>query len=560
MYKKQFELDLISFIKKNNYDISPNIVYSDFEDYHYQTSIGFSLKKKYPEFKLDNLVSFLEETNHYEKVSLTGNGFISLKFKLEHKDIINTNHKKVLVDYCGVNVAKQMHIGHIRSMFIGDFIVRLHDNNNDKVVIHNHIGDWGNQFGFLLNYIKKNGLEYNLTNKKLTQYYKEAYALNNSDPEFAAESAQVAFNLQNGKDSDLYNLWKNLVSISMLEADKTFKEFNLKIDLSDTQGESFYAPFCKDILNNLLEKGIATKDDDGSVLVFFDKKSPLVLQKSNGNFLYALYDLAAIKWRVEHVNPDKILYVVDKRQSLHFEQVFDVAKKAGFVGAKTELSHIGFGTILGADKKPLKTKSGESLYLDDLVLEGKSRLAQDIHFIEMEESFKESILNKTIIGGMKYYDLKFGKQQDYIFDWDHVLNFTGGSAPYIQNALVRIDSIFYKKWGQNYLLEDIDWSHNWNINEMNILFQCQKTKEIISELSETYASQQLATQMIKLCQLFHKYYESEKVLGSKDEDFKCQLLNFVQKTLVNCCDIFGIEYYPCQQKLKLEVQNKPLKI
>lgn len=170
-----------------------------------------------------------------------------------------------------------------------------------------------------------------------------------------------------------------------------------------------------------------------------------MLQKSNGNFLYALYDLAAIKWRVENLNPDKILYVVDKRQALHFEQVFEVANKAGFTNDNVELSHIGFGTILGKDKKPLKTKSGESLYLDDLLIEGKKRLLENIHFVEMDEKFKEDILNKTIIGGMKYYDLKFNKPNDYIFDWDHVLNFTGGSAPYIQNAIVRIDSIFYKK-------------------------------------------------------------------------------------------------------------------
>lgn len=555
MYKKKIEIDLNTFLKSKNYDVLPNVSYSDFEDFHYQTSVGFSLQKKYPEFNLDELVQFLKDTNNYKDVKLTGKGFISLKFNLANQELVNSTSKKIVVDYCGVNVAKQMHIGHIRSMFIGDFIVRLHEYNQDEVIIHNHIGDWGNQFGFLLNYIKKFGLENDLTNKKLTQYYKEAYALYNNDEKFAKESANIAYALQNHQNIDLTNLWEKLVNISMLEAKKTFEEFNLKISLNDTKGESFYAPFCKDVLEVLLKKKIAIKEADGSVVVFFDKKSPLLLQKSNGNFLYALYDLAAIKWRVENLNPDKILYVVDKRQALHFEQVFEVANKAGFTNDNVELSHIGFGTILGKDKKPLKTKSGESLYLDDLLIEGKKRLLENIHFVEMDEKFKEDILNKTIIGGMKYYDLKFNKPNDYIFDWDHVLNFTGGSAPYIQNAIVRIDSIFYKKWGVNYKLSEVNWSHNWSNDEQAVLFQCQKIDEIINDLVNTYASQQLATEMITLCQLFHKYYESEKVLGSKDEDFKLQLLNYIQEHLIKCCNILGIEHYSCQNKLNDEYEN-----
>jgi arginyl-tRNA synthetase len=554
MYKDKCKNDLNCFLEINNYDVTAQVVYSDFEDYHYQTPIIFALKKKYPEFKIEDLVVFLKDTGNYSKVELTGNSFISLKCKLEPMDITINVNKTILVDYCGVNVAKQMHIGHIRSMFIGDFIVRLHEHAGDKVIIHNHIGDWGNQFGFLLNYIQENKLENDLTNKKLTQYYKEAYKKNEESEEFAKHSAEVAYELQNFQNKDLYKLWKKLVDISMSEALTTFEDLNLKISGENTQGESFYAPMCKAILEDLLSKNIATKTPDGAIVVFFDNKSPLVLQKSNGNFLYALYDLTAIKWRVENINPDKIIYVVDKRQSLHFEQVFEVAINAKYTQT-TELVHLGFGTILGKDKKPLKTKSGESLYLDELLESGKEILLKDNHFINMNEVFKKEILHKTIIGGMKYYDLKFSKQQDYIFDWEHVLNFTGGSAPYVQNALVRIDSILYKTNYDKVNLLLLDFNHQWSELENTIIFQCQKLDEIIGYLNIEYSSQTLTGQMIKVCQYFHKYYESEKIIGSSMELFKLQLLIYIQEKLNISCDILGIEVYQCEQIL---IENKEL--
>lgn len=557
MYKQKFKEDLESYLSKFNYQESPVVSYSDFEDFHYQSPILFALKKKDSNFNPQTLLDYLKNTNHYEKVEITGNGFISLKFKLSAQEQHQKKQQTVLVDYCGVNVAKQMHIGHIRSMFIGDFVTRLHQNQGDKVVLQNHIGDWGNQFGFLLNYIQQNKLESDLDNKKLTQYYKESYAKTKEDKEFAESSAKVAYDLQNFKDPALYELWKKLVSISMNEAQNTFKELNLKIDIKDTQGESFYAPMCKAVLEDLMNKGLAVAGNDNSIICEFGNKSPLVLKKSNGNYLYALYDIAAVKWRVENHKPDKIVYVVDKRQALHFEQVFEIAKKAGYAG-DTELNHLGFGTILGKDKKPLKTKEGESLYLDVLLEQGKDLLLAEEHFVKMNESFKNEILNKTIIGGLKFYDLKFTKHQDYVFDWSHVLNFTGGSAPYIQNATVRIDSILYKKFGEksSNMKLDLDWDHKWSDLESNILFQCQKTDEMLNELDSSYSSQLLTNQMINLCQLFHKYYESEKVLGAETEEFKLQLLSYIKNKLELTCNILGIETYECEQKLLLKNTNK----
>ena len=560
-YKQKFEQDLQSFLHTKNLNFPVIVNYSGFQDFQYQSPLPFVLTKAMPDFDKTEIISYLK--NHapdtYEDIQITGNGFLSVKLKLFDMKPVKKESKKVLVDYCGVNVAKQMHIGHIRSMFIGDFVVRLHETIHDNASPINHIGDWGNQFGFLLNYIRINNLEHTLDNKSLTQYYKEAYEKSQQDEVFAQETTKIAYALQNNLDPALHALWEKLVNISLSEAEKTFEELNLKMNLSHTRGESFYAPFCANVIQDLLSKKIASPGEDGSVVVFFEDKSPLVLQKSNGNFLYALYDLAAIQWRVENLQPEKIVYVVDKRQSLHFEQVFEVAQKAGYA-KNTELVHIGFGTILGKDKKPLKTKEGKSLYLDKLMAQGKEIVLQSEHFQSLEESHKEEILNKTIVGGMKYYDLKFNKNQDYVFDWSHVLNFSGSSAPYVQNAIVRIDSIFFKKFGMlTPDTQDLDFNYAWNALEREIIFNCQKTYELLDELSDSYASQTLTTHMQKLCQLFHKYYEQDKILGSQTEDKKLQLLDFISKSLQTSCDILGIETYMCEQRMAL-IQPKSGKV
>lgn len=549
MYKQLFYQDLENYLKQQNLNKKINVSYSDFEDYQYQTSIALSNKEINPE----DLMNYLNAQNHYEQVKVTGKGFVSVKFKLHNIEIENKISQKVVVDYCGVNVAKKMHIGHIRSMFIGDYVVRLHEKLGDEVVKFNHIGDWGNQFGYLLHYIQTNKLENKLDNELLTQYYKKANQLNTEDEVFAKESAMVAYKLQNSLDNELYKLWQQCVGISMNEAEKTFKELGIKMNLEDTQGESFYAPMCKNILTDLIDKKIAQKSDDGSVVIFFDKKSPLVIQKSNGNYLYALYDLAALKWRQENINPDKIIYVVDKRQSLHFEQVFEVAKKAEYVKENVVLQHVGFGTILGKDKKPLKTKSGDALYLEDLIIEGKDILYNSEYFQKMEPEIKEEIVNKSIIGGMKFYDLKFSKTQDYIFDWQYVLNFTGGSAPYIQNAMTRIDSIFHKLGLNVENSESLEWKNSFNQEEKEIIFQTQKCQEIINNSVEDYPSQTLTENIIKLCQLFHKYYEGETIIGHIEQQKKLNLLNHIFSSLKSNIDVLGIDYYACKQKLL----NKP---
>lgn len=556
MYKELFKKDLENYLKIKGLEKKIQISYSDFEDYQYQTSIAISNK----DIVVEDLVTYLKLQEKYEKVNVTGKGFVSVVFNLNDIELIKEKPLKIVLDYCGVNVAKKMHIGHIRSMFIGDYIFRLHEKKGDQVIKLNHVGDWGNQFGYLLNYIQKNNLENSLTNELLTDYYKEANKLNNENIDFAKESATVAYNLQNNLDQDVYKLWQKCVKISMEDAQNIFEDLNIKMTLNDTKGESFYAPMCHSIVKDLIEKGIATKSEDNSVVVFFDKKSPLVIQKSNGNFLYGLYDIAALKWRQENYNPDKIIYVVDKRQSLHFEQVFEVAKKANYIKDNVILQHVGFGTILGKDKKPLKTKEGEILYLENLMVEGKEILNNSDYFKKMDSNIKNEIIQKSIVGGMKFYDLKFSKTQDYVFDWEYVLNFSGGSAPYIQNAMTRIDSIFHKMSLDVNNKTNLNWNETWTTEEKNILFQSQKCFEVAKNNDKDYASQTLSENIIKLCQLFHKYYDGDTIIGNVKQEQKLNLINYVYHCIKENIDILGIESYECTSKLISKLNKKVNKI
>lgn len=555
MYKNIFKKDLQDFLQKNSYSTKIVIDYSDYEDYHYQSPLLFGLKKE-KTFQPQSLVDFLNSTGHYSQVQLTGKGFLSVKVNLEQEIPHKIKKKnKVLIDYCGVNVAKQMHIGHIRSMFIGDFIVRTHEKLDDDVITYNHIGDWGNQFGFLLQYIIENNLEIK-DNKELTQFYKNSYSLYKENKDFAQRSIDCAHALHHHQPLQM-KLWQQCVNISLKEAENIFTLFDLKINLSHTQGESFYATMCPMIEKELIDKKIAQEQEDGSVLIFFEKdESPLILKKSSGSYLYAMYDLAAIKWRMDNICPDKMIYVVDKRQSLHFKQIFSVAQKMQWINHDTCL-HTGFGTILGQDKKPLKTKSGDALYLDILLAEGKEQLSKNEHFVKMNTCYKEEILQKTLIGALKYYDLKFSRQQDYVFDWEHVLNIKGNSAPYLQNAYVRIDSILYKKYGMEEIFErQIDFAQLSDLGK-EIYFNCQKTHELLEDFpKEEYPSHMLTQHVMKQCQLFHAFYEKEKILGADNEKNNLALLTLLKNNFEYTSNILGISLYECEPKLKQKTEQK----
>jgi arginyl-tRNA synthetase len=547
-----FQSHLMEFARLHGFpETLAKATYSSHENFQYQTSMGFGLKKLRPEFQMDSLLTFLSTlpNSPYTEVRLTGPGFISVKMRATPFAPSINPSKRVVIDYCGANVAKKMHIGHIRSMFIGDFVARVHQAAGDVIFPVNHVGDWGNQFGGLLLYLQQHPEGFQ-DNESLTQAYKAAQHLQKTDNTFQEQANAVAVALQQTRREDLLNAWRSVSQVSLKEAYATFKTLQLLMGPEHTQGESFYAPDCDALLEQLLALQVATRTEDGSVVCFFESQPPLVLQKSNGNFLYALYDLAALAWRQTHLMPDRIVYVVDKRQTLHFEQVFAIARQAKLVNPSVDLVHLGFGAIVGPDGKPLKTKEGDSLYLDDLMAAGLAEVAALPQIQAIVPARRQDVLNKTLIGGMKFYDLKFNRIKDYTFDWTHVLNFTGNSAPYIQNALVRMDSLFLKlglPFGPN-LPVTLDWTSDFSPLALDLLFNTHKCDEIASQMSSSYASQLLTEQTVKLCQAFHGYYEQVRVLGSPNESLHVNIFAVVANSLFRAIHALGIDWYASKDR------------
>jgi arginyl-tRNA synthetase len=540
---KSFEKDLKEFLDSKALQVTVPVSYSNFEGYHYQSSVLLGLKKKGVHLNEEELKAFLSGKGCYEEIAITGPGFISVKIAPMKYEAEPRMHQKVIVDYCGANVAKKMHIGHIRSMFIGDFIARAHESVGDSVTRVNHIGDWGNQFGGLLLFLEKHP-GYLENSERITQAYKLAQKQAKEDPVFAEEGAKVAMALLERQEPKWVALWKELSEKSMRDNVRFFQYFGLTLGDEHTKGESFYKSMVPPAVNQLIALGLAQEQSDQSVVSFFKNKSPLVLRKSNGNWLYAAYDLAALKYRQEHHQPDKMVYVVDKRQALHFEQVFELAKAAKFVKETTSLVHVAFGAIVGADGKPLKTKEGDALYLEDLVDEGMKRVQEIPQVQKLESPRKEEVANATLVGGMKFYDLKFNRTKDYHFDWKNVLSFDGQSAPYIQNVVVRMDALLFKA-GQDFnSIEPLNFKEI-EPSGTDYWFEAHRLKEVMEQTTSHYESQALIEQMMRLCQAFHGYYEKERVLGENNQGQRLALLSEGVKTLMEAAELIGVQTYQC---------------
>lgn len=559
MYQNIINNDLGIVLSQLQLSIKFNISKSSFADFDYQSSFLFQLSKKenFEEIK-NNIISKLLSTGHYQDVQVTGKGFLSFKVNpLSYLPHENHNPQHIIVDYCGVNVAKQMHIGHIRSMFIGDYIANSHEFIGDKVTRINHIGDWGNQFGFLLLYILNNNLPIE-NNKQLTSYYKKAYELYQNDNSFANDATNAVKLLQN-KEEPFYSMWKKCCDISIQEMNKTTKTFNLSISDKDIQGESFYAEHLPFIENMLIEKGVAYLQDDNTLIVNFNNLPTLLLKKSSGSYLYAMYDIAAIYWRIHNLNADKIVYVVDKRQELHFKQVFAVAHLMGW-DTSCKLEHIGFGFILDKEGKPLKTKSGKSLYLDELIAEGFKEISSYSYYEKLDGLYKNTVIDNTLYGALKFFDLHSNLKTDYQFDWDNILNPKGGTAPYVHNAFVRIDSILFKNSIQSVddelaKIKNFDYS-TLTEDGINLFKESIKSLETIYTTMNDYSCHILEESILDLCKKFHHFYENENINLSNNKDNQLALIIFVKHSIEKICGLLGVELYLSETHFQAKLQSK----
>ena len=541
----------------------------------YQTNAAMVLAKKLgmpPRELAAEIINQIDVDDISETPEIAGPGFINFKIKnstiLSRLDDIlssdrlgieeTTTPEKILIDYSSPNIAKPMHIGHIRSTIIGDCLRRVANFLGHDVIADNHIGDWGTPIGQVI-YGWKNNLNESAFNEdpikellRLYQLVKEGFE---SDPKINAACLEETVKLQSGNEESI-SLWNQFKEITLSEANKIYSR--LDIEFNVTLGESFYHNQLAPLVEDLLAKGIA-EISDGAVCIFSNNELeakddpllvsrdgewipvPCMVRKKDGGFNYATTDIATIDYRVNELNSDKILYVVDDRQSLHFRQLFEVSRQREI---KTQLHHVSFGKILGEDRKPFKTREGSVPDLSSVLKEAVQRAKSviDDKSNGLSEKEKEDVAERIGIGAIKYFELSQSRVSDYIFSWDKMLALQGNTAPYMINAYVRTRSIFRKIGDDtNISLNDLALS---NDSERSIAIKLCQYSEVVPEVMTDYRPNLLATYLYELAQTFHSFYEQCPVLNSEEQtrNTRLALCEATSKVLKHGLELLGI--YP----------------
>ena len=544
----------------------------------YQVNGVMALAKKIktnPRTLAQEVVKRLEIDDICEPLEIAGPGFINLRLKPNFvaaglSEINNdpvrlgvdkvTLPKTVVVDFSGPNIAKQMHVGHLRSTIIGDCICRLLEFEGYKVIRQNHIGDWGTQFGMLACYLDQRNIERDAEYRKkglirtltfdvsisdMEEFYREAKKLFDSDPEFADRSRKYVVELHSSNRTHAQFNWEIIRSESLSHCFEIYNLLGVNFDRErEVRGESFYKDMLVGVVAELKKKGLAV-ESEGAVCVFpvdstgspqagiKDKEGkplPVIVQKSDGAYLYATTDLAAIRYRTEQLKADRIIYVTDSRQSLHFEMVFAVARMAGWVADKTELIHVTFGSVLGENGKPLKTRSGENVKLKELLDEAveRARAVVEEKNPELSTGEKEKIAKAVGIGAVKYADYSNNRTSDYIFSFNRMLAMEGNTAPYMQYAYARIKSIGRK--AQERGIDD--QAELRDIKEMNLTepAELDLAKHLIGygvaiEIAVSdYRPNYLTNYLYELAQKFSVFYANCPVLAAEPAKRPTRLL------------------------------------
>ncbi len=483
---------------------------------------------------------------------LSGPGFINFKFKNtflcrwlnDHNsensfksDIFSLENKTIVVDYSSPNTAKQMHVGHLRSMNIGECICRLLKFCGARVIGDNHIGDWGTQFGIMIMAIKRENIDLMSIPSgqaivEIERLYKIGNALTKEDKKFLDIARDELVKLQNGDEENL-KIWKQINELSYQSFQKIYDIFDIKFD--HILGESFYRDKVDEVCDTLIKLRIA-REDDGALVVFFDedtkfKDQPFIIRKADGASNYATTDLATVKYRVDQWQTDEIIYVTDGRQQDHFQQLFLTIKK--WFNASNDvvplLNHVWFGTILGEDGKAIKTRDGSPIYLKDLITESIRRAYQLVteKNPDLSENERNKIANVVGIGAIRYFDLSQNRTNDYMFSWDNMLSFDGNTAVYMLYAVARLHSILSKmKRGTNYLAKVISTKNERALIRKLIYFPII-LQQAINDLCPHY----LCTYLYELAGEYSSFYNSDRVLV-EDEMVQSTRLALCKRTLL----------------------------
>ncbi len=409
------------------------------------------------------LVEMVGVTSELAKVEVAGPGFINLwisnQWLLEELNrdnfaAYNKNDRVVVIDYSSPNLAKEMHVGHLRSTIIGDALVRIHQFMGDTVIKRNHIGDWGTQFGMLLAYMaehKLSGEQLNLALSDLERFYRQAKLRFDQDEQFRDLAHQMVVQLQR-KEPTVYELWQSFVKISMQHCQRIYHRLHVLLRPEDAVGESWYNDMLPSVVQDLLQAGIAV-DDQGAKCVFFspgelpqDSEAPFIIQKGDGAYLYATTDLAAAYDRIDHLRADELLYVIDARQSLHMQQLFATLKRRGKLNGGIRAEHVAFGVMLGEDGRPFRTRDGGTVHLASLLDEAQRRAEEQLRLrhSDWDDRQIESVGKVLAIAAIKYADLAKNRISDYKFSFEQMLAWEGNTAPYLLYAYVRARSVIRK--------------------------------------------------------------------------------------------------------------------
>nr|WP_315104781.1 arginine--tRNA ligase [uncultured Catonella sp.] len=555
----------------------------------YQCNGAMAAVKEYKKAPLDianevaDKLKLSEEGKIFEKIEAVKPGFINLTLKDEYlADYVNEmgktenfgyenvgKPKKIVIDYGGPNVAKPLHIGHLRSAIIGESIKRIERFAGNEVIGDVHLGDWGLQMGLIITEVKHRNPELvyfdesfageypkeaPFTIGELEEIYPTASAKSKDDEEYRNEALYATALLQNGNKGYLA-LWNHILSVSVADLKKNYDKLNVSFDI--WKKESDAQTYIPDMVEKMKAEGFAYMSEGALVVDVTredDKKEvpPCIILKSDGASLYSTTDLATIVERVKLFNPTDVIYVVDKRQELHFEQVFRTAKKTGIAPDKLNLIFLGFGTMNGKDGKPFKTREGGVMRLERLISEITKEVETKMADRDMDEEIKHKVARQVGLAALKYGDLSNQASKDYIFDLDRFASFEGNTGPYIQYTVVRIRSILDKfiaeKGNINIDLDsffaDKKLIKSVTESERNLELVIAKFSDIIDLAATEFAPHKVCAYIYEVSNCFSAFYHDNHILNEQDEARKYSLLKLsyiTEKIIVKCLDLLGID-------------------
>ncbi|MEH0758342.1 arginine--tRNA ligase [Vibrio sp. 16] len=499
------------------------------------------------------------------KTEIAGPGFINIFLSEEflakqaesaladaRLGVAKEEQQTIVADYSAPNVAKEMHVGHLRSTIIGDAVVRTLEFLGHKVIRANHIGDWGTQFGMLianLERVQKESGEVSMELSDLEAFYRESKKLYDEDEEFAVRARNYVVKLQSG-DEYCAEMWKKLVDVTMVQNQRNYDRLNVSLTRDDVMGESMYNDMLPGIVADLKERGIAQEDDGAQVVFLEEYKNKdgeamgVIIQKRDGGFLYTTTDIACAKYRYETLGANRVLYFIDSRQHQHLMQAWTIVRKAGYVPEEVSLEHHAFGMMLGKDGRPFKTRAGGTVRLADLLDEAEERAIKLIESknADLDSEEKVKIANTVAMAAVKYADLSKHRTTDYVFDWDNMLAFEGNTAPYMQYAYTRVSSIFAKAGiSMDNLAGEIKVTEE---KEKALIAKLLQFEEAVQSVAREGQPHIMCSYLFELAGQFSSFYEACPILNTEDESVKqsrLKLAALTAKTIKQGLSLLGIE-------------------